>query len=511
MVSNVFVEQLAYDCFACFTYKSVREIKPWLSLKYFVFDRLFYSSSQRRVDEFLLRKGQYTPQTTGIMTQSILNMFIRGMRPLSMVEDEGFIEMIQTLAPGYHLPSRKHFTKLMEEKYEDVVQHVKDSLKTCSKLALTTDAWTSVATEAYLGITCHFLTSDWELKSYCLTTKPLTERHTGQNIATWIEETVENFEISPQKIIAIVHDNGSNVVLAARILEEKHGWTSIRCAGHTLQLVVNNALKQPQISKAVGAARCLVEHFKKSELASTALKNKQNQMGAPEHKLVQDVSTRWNSTYYMVSRLLEQRWPITATLSDPSITQRAKQSLDLKPDQWIILEELSVALQPFECATVFLSGESYVTVSALPPIVRGLLKSTQTVFDSTSVKAFQIAAEQEITTRWSADVTVKDEFPSKHLLATALDPRFRRLKFLTAEEKFAVHAKVQYLAQNLKEDSAIIEMKNTVSELNDTPPKSQSVKGALDSLLGSNDSTDTDSEGDSHQDNHNQAVTNEVI
>lgn len=194
---------------------------------------------------------------------------------------------------------------------------VKDALKsTKNKIALTADAWTSVATEVYLGISCHFISDDWELTSLCLTTMPLEERHTGPNIAAWIQQAVERFEIPPSKIVAIVHDNGSNVVLAANILQEKHGWMSVRCAGHTLQLVINHALKHPQISKALGAARCLVEHFKRSKLASSKLKTKQKQMATPEHKLVQDVSTRWNSTYYMKTRLLEQRWPLIATLSD---------------------------------------------------------------------------------------------------------------------------------------------------------------------------------------------------
>lgn len=100
--------------------------------------------------------------------------------------------------------------------------------------------------------------------------------------------------------------------------------------GPTLQLVINAALKHPSIEKAVGAARCLVEHFKKSELANSKLRKKQ--MTTPEHRLVQDISTRWNSTFCMISRLLEQRWPVTATLSDSSVTQRGKRYLDLKPD-----------------------------------------------------------------------------------------------------------------------------------------------------------------------------------
>lgn len=99
------------------------------------------------------------------------------------------------------------------------------------------------------------------MESICLTTMPLQDRHTSSNIAEWLEEVAARFEIPPSKIIAIVHDNGVNLMAAANILEEKHGWSSVCCTGHTLQLVINSALKHPSIEKAIGAARCLVEHF----------------------------------------------------------------------------------------------------------------------------------------------------------------------------------------------------------------------------------------------------------
>ncbi|KAK1900659.1 Zinc finger BED domain containing protein 1 [Dissostichus eleginoides] len=436
-------------------------------------------------------------------------MLVNDIRLISMVEDEGFKQMVTTFHPGYTLPSRTHFTKLMEGKYEATFGKLKDALKaTKNKIALTTDAWTSVATEAYLGITCHFISDDWELNSFCLTTMPLEERHTGTNIAAWIEQAVERFEIPLSKVVAVVHDNGSNVVLAANILQEKHGWVSVRCTGHTLQLVINRALKHPQISKALGAARCLVEHFKSSELASSKLKTKQKQMGTPEHKLVQDVSTRWNSTYYMVTRLLEQRWPLTATLSDPAVTQRGKHYLDLKADQWTLLDELAKALQAFECATVYLSGENYVTVSALPPLVRGLLKSTHTVYDTAPVQAFQAAASEETTAHWSREVTITDDDPSKQIIAATLDPRFRKRKFLTPEERFSVQNKVQALAlQSSRNEEATAASVDNDDTAERTPNRSVS---ALDSLLGC-DSTDSDSEANNYQDARNQAIIKEVL
>ena len=88
-------------------------------------------------------------------------------------------------------------------------------------------------------------------------------------------------------------------------------------------------MKNPEIDKALSATRCLVKHIKKSEPATTKLKLKQKQMGTVEHKLIQDVAVRWNSSYYMIERVLEQRWPVVATLSDPEITQRGKHYLDL--------------------------------------------------------------------------------------------------------------------------------------------------------------------------------------
>ncbi len=60
------------------------------------------------------------------------------------------------------------------------------------------------------------------MKTLTLATMPLDERHTGANIATWLEEVVAKFNISIDNIKAVVHDNGSNIVAAMKLLAEKH-------------------------------------------------------------------------------------------------------------------------------------------------------------------------------------------------------------------------------------------------------------------------------------------------
>ncbi|MCI4377132.1 hypothetical protein PGIGA_G00200130, partial [Pangasianodon gigas] len=135
--------------------------------------------------------------------------------------------MISVLNPRYTLISRTHFTKLMKRKYQETFQKVKGDINNSeNRIALTADIWTSVATEAYLGITCHYIGDEWKMMSVCLTTMPLEDRHTATNIAEWLEDVVTKFEIPTEKIIAIVHDNGANIVAAANILEKKFGWIS---------------------------------------------------------------------------------------------------------------------------------------------------------------------------------------------------------------------------------------------------------------------------------------------
>ena len=91
-------------------------------------------------------------------------------------------------------------------------------------------------------------------------------------------------------------------------------WPHIRCFALTLQLSVKARLKIKEITNAAVAARKLVGHFKKSSLASNELKSCQKQLDLPQHSLLQDVPTRWNATYIMFERLLEQCLAIFAGL-----------------------------------------------------------------------------------------------------------------------------------------------------------------------------------------------------
>ena len=210
----------------------------------------------------------------------------------------------------------------------------------------------------------------------------LLERHTGENIVTWVEEKLTEFNVLTENMVAFVHDNGSNIDLAGRLLCDKYGWYTEACAGHTLQLCVKAGLRIRPVEIVIAASHHLVKRFHKSELATAALRRRQEQMQAEQHSLVQDVPTRWNSTYFMIERLLEQHWPVTAVLSDQSVTKPSDRSLDLMTEQWNLLSELRPVLHLLQVATTYLSDEYNVSVSAVLPILLGLIKSMEVTEES---------------------------------------------------------------------------------------------------------------------------------
>ena len=102
------------------------------------------------------------------------------------------------------------------------------------------------------------------------------------------------------------------------------------CFGHTLQLCLKPTMELTAVSKVVAKCRKLVGNFKHSTTVTAEMGVRQKAMAVPQHSLVQDVPTRWNSTYGMMARLVEQRRVLTDILLDTAFTKRADAALSLK-------------------------------------------------------------------------------------------------------------------------------------------------------------------------------------
>ena len=153
-------------------------------------------------------------------------------------------------------------------------------------------------------------------------------------------------------------------------------------------------------------------------------------MNMTEMKLLQDCPTRWNSTFYMLERLVQLRWPVIAVLSDDSVSKRSDRYLDLNNDQWVLAEDLVKILAPLEVATTFLSYEEKSSISTVLPVLCSIvntLEQSSSTNCQPSVISFKEKVAEEIKTRWKFD---QIQANNTIVLAAALDPRFRNLTYL---------------------------------------------------------------------------------
>jgi len=102
------------------------------------------------------------------------------------------------------------------------------------------------------------------------------------------------------------------------MVAENEGLT---CAAHTLQLAAKAGLQYPEAERVVSKASKLVGHFKHSSVATEALQQEQSLRSLKVQQLIQSEPTRWDSTYYMLERLVIKRVSVVLCQSGQELLQ----------------------------------------------------------------------------------------------------------------------------------------------------------------------------------------------
>ena len=395
------------------------------------------------------------------------------MRPLGISNDPGFRQLMSFIEPSFTVPSRTTVASMVRRRHECAKKELAAKLADVTSIAITTDAWTSKAVVSFVTYTGHFVTDDWSLVSYVLETKRFSGSHTAVNLAAATNAVLDKFHIPVESLQCLVHDEAANQMAASRILRDEHGWDFQACAAHRLQTCIRHAISSSRpVSKLLAAARQMVGHFHHSAKSTEALNTKQQAMGSGGKtgaplRVVQDVPTRWNSSFLMLQRLLELRLPIMAVLEDPELTKPAHRQLLLKDGQWHLAKELVASLEGPAKATTVLGGQTYCTQSLVVPVAKSLLRTLQidSAGSSMAIDEFRTTLAAEIEVKFSLDPFDPLSLPS---LSAALDPRSRSLGFLDDDDdKAAVKVEILRRVREVTEDC---EDSEECEECEDEPP-----------------------------------------
>lgn len=378
----------------------------------------------------------FMPKKMGVsankkITDQLLKMFSLDFQPFRIVEDEGFRLFVTALNPSYEIPNRHSISKsLIPARYEECVLQCREILANCKSVCITTDCWSSINTESFIGVTAHFISSTFKMTSILLDCKLLPNHHTSINLAQALSEITGDWNLQQSKIVLSVSDNAANIKSA---ITKELGWKHFGCFAHSLNLVVSDALNiSPNISSLIRDLKTIVGHFKRSAISNEKLMTHQINSGKQPLKLLQDVPTRWNSTFYMLTRFVELEEHIRS-----AIAVIDKDLPVLSAQQWIICKQLCQVLKPFEATTKSISGEKYATASLVIPLVNGL----KSVCNNLCKREYHPDVA-EIVLKLSSGL--EDRFSNVErsntlALCSFLDPRFKLLAF--SDEKLADNIK----------------------------------------------------------------------
>ncbi|CAL1532599.1 unnamed protein product [Lymnaea stagnalis] len=219
------------------------------------------------------------------------------------------------------------------------------------------------------------------------------------------------------------------------------GVADIGCVSHTLQLVLHDALfTQTSVEAVIKKARKIVTHFKHSEQACRHLTEHQRTMNIPAHSLLQDVETRWNSTYLMLERLQEQSKAIHLF----SVERGGIDSLSNA--EWELAGKIVKLLKPFYTATLEICADD-ACISLVIPLVANLNSILKTTSADQGLKQMKAPLRNAMCRRFS---DINSSAP--YLAATLIDPRFKDSYCNVQEKMSATKAFLDFL--RLVEESA---------------------------------------------------------
>ncbi|KAL4554093.1 hypothetical protein LXL04_039800 [Taraxacum kok-saghyz] len=166
------------------------------------------------------------------------------------------------------------------------------------RVSLTSYLWTSINTDGFLCVTCHFIDTEWKLQKRILNFQHMPPPHNGVCLTEKISSLLSDWGIE-KKLFTITLDNASSndtFLSNEGALRSNGDYFHIRCCAHVLNLVVQDGLKA--IDEGIVKVRESVKYIKGSQARKQKFIDCVKYVNLnPKKGLRQDVPTRWNATY----------------------------------------------------------------------------------------------------------------------------------------------------------------------------------------------------------------------
>ncbi|EFY94389.2 transposase-like protein [Metarhizium robertsii ARSEF 23] len=297
-------------------------------------------------------------------------------------------ELASQLLPEHHTTVCSWICQTFAARQQTILNLVK---KAKSSIHLSFDLWTASNASNYIGIVGHFVDIEGEKRDVLLGLPRLVGPHSGENIAFYVKEVVDQYELGSKLGYFMLDNAESNdtcLETLARWFPMDVRRRRLRCIGHVISIIVRAAIFGSNISTfeaelrgatdefrfevwakkgAIGKLHNLATYIRRTDQRRQALRQLQTELSGDDTiftlEIIVDGKTRWNSIYMMIKRALELRSAIELYQSrwqkprnDPNHRDLTKDFLNAA--DWVELERFYELLKPFYVLTKTMEGNA---------------------------------------------------------------------------------------------------------------------------------------------------------
>jgi len=383
---------------------------------------------------------------------------------------QSFRNMIGSLSSKVTIPDRRELLYNLDGKRESTIKVIKTMLNGNS-FSITVDHWTSIANENYGAITLHFI-QNFELQTIILSFMKHQGGCSGEELAHQLYTSLQSWGLDVKKhLVAIVSDSCSNMNKFGMIVCNDHDVQHHYCADHILHLTALKSFATDTCIEPLKSLKALVNFINSSPQSNAKLVDCQKKIspGKKPLKLLNEVRTRWWSTYSMIQRANRLKQALLMMKrNEVMLRQQNRRQLAVSKLEQLCLDEddfntlgfLEELLAPFADAQRCLEGEKYVNISLIVLVIKKLQSALVGAYAAAEHEPqLQRVIEDmmnDFNERWGEEISYSSDvervsgnrqkgIPKYAYWGAVLDPRTKRqtLALLEQDEKRQIWSDIQ--------------------------------------------------------------------
>lgn len=349
---------------------------------------------------------------------------------MSLLDSPYFKDFVHALNPSFNIPSSDTVSReILPTVYEEHFDNVCETLDNSWNVALSIAGWTSEDEISFFTIVAHHTTLYTDrVRSSFLACRDFGYDSTAEEIALWLDDVSQKFDIRPQTDCIVTDDNPK---LIAAITLSKLDVEHFCCFEISFGFVIEKALHdvlQPKVATVNEIVEWLTTNAKTAkDFGEAQLKL----CFSKQQRKLDDGPASWQSTLDLLNWFQSNKLAIVLTLATSQTSYAWTES------DWTVLEQSLKILNICRLAFDRICSEKYFALSIMNVVCKELKRKFSSFMQDTELLAevhalvcvLDGALSEKLEVVWQSPLVAE---------TTLLDPRIKKHGFTSNDEMFNV-------------------------------------------------------------------------